>query len=144
MLAHERIQFCRSRFQRHPDQFELLIIWSGALKDLKRFEEAIPLLEQAAQHAPYRARACYEIGHCQQQLNRPIEALSAYRKAALFRAPPPDPQLRALALSMAFELSHRLGMVDSAIRYAELLIQDGTPQAAKLSKRVELLKHSPY
>ncbi len=42
-LANERVQFCRTRFKRHPDQRELLIIWAGALKDLGRSEEAIPL-----------------------------------------------------------------------------------------------------
>ncbi len=143
-LANERVQFCRMRFKRHPDQRELLIIWAGALKDLGRSEEAIPLLEQAAQHSPLRARAFYELGLCQQQLNRPIEALSAYRKAALFRAPPPDPRLRTQALTMAFELSDRLGMVDAAIRYAELLVHDRAPNAAKLAKRIDVLKQTPF
>ena len=143
-LANERVQFCRMRFKRHSEQRELLIIWAGALKDLNRIEEAIPLLEQAAQHPSLRARACYEMGLCQQKRNRPIEALSAYRKAAFYRAPPPDPRLRTQALSMAFELSDRLGMVDAAIRYAEQLIQERVPQAVMLAKRVEILKQTPY
>ncbi len=143
-LANERIQFCRTRFKRQPEQRELLIIWAGALKDLGRSELAIPLLEQAAQYPPLRARAFYELGLCQQKLNRPIEALSAYRKAALFRAPSPSPRLRIQALSMAFELSDQLGMVDAAIRYAELLVHDRAPQAAKLAKRIEVLKQTPF
>jgi len=143
-LANERVQFCRMRFKRHLDQRELLIIWAGALKDLERSEEAIPLLEEAAHYPPLRARAFYELGLCQQQLNRPIEALSAYRKAALFRAPPPAPRLRTQALTMAFELSDRLGMVDAAIRYAELLVHDRAPNVAKLAKRIEILKQTSF
>jgi tetratricopeptide (TPR) repeat protein len=61
-LANERVQFCQKRFKRHPDQLELLVIWAGALKDLDRPEEAIPLLEQATQEPPLRARAYYELG----------------------------------------------------------------------------------
>jgi tetratricopeptide (TPR) repeat protein len=143
-LANERVQFCQKRFKRHPDQRELLVIWAGALKDLSRAEEAIPLLEQAAQYPPLRARAFYDLGLCQQQLSRPIEALSGYRKAAFFRAPPPDPRLRVQALMQAFELSDRLGMVDAAIRYAELLVLAQTPQAAQLAKRIEVLKQTPF
>ena len=143
-LANERLQFCSSRLKRHPEQHELLVIWAGALKDLNRSAEAIPLLEKAAQHPSLRARASYEMGLCQQQLGRPLEALSAFRKSALFRAPPADPRLRAQALMRAFELSDRLGMVDAAIRYAEILIHDQVPQTQELSKRVDVLKQTPY
>jgi hypothetical protein len=44
----------------------------------------------------------------------------------------------------AFELSDRLGMVDAAIRYAELLVLAQTPQAAQLAKRIEVLKQTPF
>ncbi len=143
-LANERIQFCRSRLKRHPEQQELLVIWAEALKALGHSEEAIPFLEKAAQLPSLRARACFELGQCQQQLGRTLDALSSYRKAAMFRAPPPDRRLRAQALMMAFELADRLRMIDSAIRYAEMLIADQAPQAALLSKRIAVLKQTPY
>lgn len=143
-LANEKLHYCTSRLKRHPNQVELLIIWAEALKELQRTEEALPLLERAAMHAPQRARALLEMGICQQKLNRPLDALSSFRRAALFRVPPPDPRLRFEALTLAFELSDRLGMVDAAIRYAEMLVKDGVPSPARILKRIAVLKQTPH
>ena len=122
--ANERIRVCRDRFGRHPDQKEILINWAIGLRQLARFEEAVQLLIKAAEEPELRARASLQLGMCYQTLNRPLDALSAFRKASLFRAPPPEPKIRLRALELAMELAEELSLIDSARFYAEQMLID--------------------
>ena len=142
-LANESIAYCRSRLDRHPEQTELLIAWAGSLTELGRAVEAMPLLKRAVSDPSLRAQATYQLGLGHEQLDQPLEALAAYRTAALFRAPPPDARLRCEALVRAFELSDRLGLVDAAKRYAQLLVETEGPHVEKISKRFEILRQTP-
>jgi tetratricopeptide (TPR) repeat protein len=122
--ANERIRICRDRFGRHPDQIEILIHWAIGLRQLARFEEAIELLNKAASTPELRARANLQLGMCYQTLNRPLDALSAFRKASLFREPAPEPKIRQRALELALELAQEVSLIDSARYYAEQLLLD--------------------
>ena len=121
-LANERIRICRDRYARHPEQLEILINWAIGLRQLSRFDEAIELLLKAANSPELRARANLQLGMCYQTVNRPLDALSAFRKASLFRSPPPEPKIRQRALELALELAEQISLIDSAKFYAEQLL----------------------
>lgn len=139
--ANERIRVCRDRFARHPEQKEILINWAIGLRQLGRFDEAIELLVKAADEPDLRARASLQLGMCYQTLNRPLDALSAFRKASLFRAPPPEPKIRQRALELALDLAEELALIDSARFYAEqLLIDFDRAKQAQVKERLRQLE----
>ena len=126
--ANERIRVCRDRFGRHPDQQELLITWAIGLRQLARYDDAIALLIKATEAPELRSRASLQLGMCYQTLGRPLDALSAFRKASMFRAPPPEPKIRQRALELAMELAEELSLIDSARFYASQLLIDCDPK----------------
>jgi tetratricopeptide (TPR) repeat protein len=144
-LANERIRVCRERFERHPDQKELLINWSIGLRQLGRLGEAVTLLLQAAAVPEHRARASLQLGMCYQNLDRPLDALGAFRKAAMYRDPPPEPAIRKRAFELAFELANELGLVDASIVYGERLVElcEGKPKE-ELSIKIAELKATAF
>jgi tetratricopeptide (TPR) repeat protein len=143
-MANERIRICSHRFARRPDEKELLVPWAIALRQLARHDEAVDLLTQAAQVPALRARASLQLGMCFQFLARPLEALAAFRKAALFRSPPPDPAIRVRALELASSIAEENSLFDSAIYYAEQLAKLVDPQLRPKweSKIKELKSHA--
>ena len=135
-LLNERIKVCRDRYGRNPDQKDLLIIWGIALRQSKRFEEAIEKLKEACSDLNLRARASLQIAMCYQVLDHPLEALSYFRRAALFRSPPPDPKVAAMALEFAARLAEEIGLIDSAVYYLKRL-QERQPEDASIPLRIE-------
>lgn len=143
-MANERIRICTQRFGRRPDEKELLVPWAIALRQLGRNEEAVDLLVQAAEVPALRARASLQLGMCFQVLNRPLEALAAFRKASLFRSPPPDPAIRLRALEMATAIAEENSLIDSALYYAELLVKLADPPSRpQWESKVAELKARP-
>jgi len=122
-FANERIRVCRDRYGRHPDHKEILITWAIALRQLARIEDAIELLNTASASAELRSRASLQLGMCYQTLNRPLDALAAFRKAALYRDPPPEMKIRRRALELALDLSEATGLIDSSLHYAKHLLE---------------------
>lgn len=118
-LINERIRVCRERYHRNPDQKEILITWGIALRQQKKYAEALTLLIQATKDLSLRSRASLQMGMCYQALERPLDALSSFRRAALFRSPPPDPKVASVALELAAALAEENGLIDSAIYYLE-------------------------
>jgi len=59
---------------------------------------------------------------CLQGLERPLEALAAFRKAAIYRSPPPDPMIRTRALELAIAIAEENQLIDSARWYTEQLL----------------------
>ncbi len=121
-LANRRVKVCADRYARHPDQKEILIAWAVALRQLSRQEEAVGLLQEASKEPNIRARASLQLGICLQSLDRPLEALAAFRKAALYRSPPPEPLVRTRALEMAIAIAEENHLIDSARYYTEQLL----------------------
>jgi tetratricopeptide (TPR) repeat protein len=121
-LANRRVSVCADRFARHPDQKELLVPWAVALRQLNRQEEAVAMLQEAAQEPELRARASLQLGMCLQSLDRPLEALAAFRKAALYRSPPPDSMIKTRALELAIAIAEEHQLIDSARFYTEQLL----------------------
>jgi len=135
--ANERIRVCHDRFARHPEQREILITWAIGLRQLSRFDEAIELLAKAAESPELCARASLQLGMCFQTQNRTLNALAAFRRAALFRSPPPEPKIRQRALELALDLAEEHRLIDSAKFYANQLLIDCEP-----SKKDQLQKRS--
>ena len=137
-LLNERIRVCHDRFERHPDQRELLVTWGIALRQSKRFDEAIEKLKEACADLTLRSRAALQIAMCYQSIDKPLDALSFFRRAALFRSPPPDPKIASLALEFAAKLAEDIGLIDSAIFYLKEL-QLRVPDEPTIASRIEQL-----
>ncbi|MGN6544794.1 MAG: tetratricopeptide repeat protein [Aureliella sp.] len=118
-----REKVCRTRLARHPERLELTIPLAEALEGLDRSEEAIDFLQKASADAELRSLASYKLGEIHERAGRVTEALSAYRRAALFRIPPAAQAIQLAALGRAAELALRHRMLDSASRYVEMLRQ---------------------
>jgi tetratricopeptide (TPR) repeat protein len=116
-----RERVCRARLGRHPEQLELTIPLAEALEGLDRSEEAIEYLEKAIADPDLRAAASLKLGEIFERSGRVLDALSAYRRAALFRIPPPTDAVKTTALARAAELSLKHRMLDSAQRYVAML-----------------------
>lgn len=134
-LINERIRVCRDRFARHPEMKELLITWGIALRQSRRFEEAIEKLKEACNDLSLRARASLQIAMCYQAIDNPLDALSYFRRASLFRSPPPDPKVAALSLEFAAKLSEEIGLIDSAIFYLRKL-KERVPEDPTIDERI--------
>lgn len=116
-----REKVCRTRLARHPDRLELTIPLAEALEGLDRSEEAIDYLQTASADSELRSAASLKLGEIYERAGRVTEALSAYRRAALFRIPPANEVTKLAALTRAAELALRHRMLDSAARYVEML-----------------------
>jgi tetratricopeptide (TPR) repeat protein len=137
-----RERICRARLERHPEHLELLVPLAVALENLGSVEEAIKYLRQAAEQPKLRATASLHLGYLFTRARRIPDALSSFRRAALFRVPPPSEATKREALSAAAELSQRHGLIDSARRYVELLVEM-SPGDEQLSKRLADLNSMP-
>jgi len=137
-----RERICRARLERHPDRIELLVPLAVALENLGSVEEATKCLRQAAETPSLRATASLQLGYLYTRARRIPEALSSFRRAALFRVPPPSEAIKREALSAAADLSQRHNMVDSARRYVALLLEL-TPDDSKLAQRLAELNAMP-
>lgn len=120
-VLRERI--CRARLQRHPQQLELYLPLATALTNLGRSSEALTCLQTALTQPKLRSSAAWQLGQLYESMQRVPEALSAYRRAALFRVPPPPLELKRRALASAADLAERAGLIDSARRYVALLLE---------------------
>lgn len=120
-LNSMREKVCRARLVRHPEHLELTIPLADALEGLDRSEEAIDYLRRAAQDPELRGQANLKLGEIFERMGRVTDALSAYRRAALFRAPAPPPAIRLSALTKAAELALQHRLIDSAARYVSML-----------------------
>jgi tetratricopeptide (TPR) repeat protein len=134
-----RTRIFRSRLQRHPDQLELLVPLAESLQQLDRMEEAVEALRRAAAEPSLRAGASFQLGKLLEKLGKVPAALSAYRRAALFRLPPPKQELKIKALTAAVELSERHQLHHSAVRYLKLL-RDLQPEDESCQERLKNLE----
>lgn len=116
-----REKVCRARLVRHPEQLALTIPLAEALEGLDRSEEAIDYLLKAVHDPELRAVASLRLGTIYEKADRVTDALSAYRRSALFRMPPPSDTIKIEALGRAADLSLAHRMLDSAGRYVALL-----------------------
>ncbi len=135
-VLRERVS--RARLQRHPEQVQLYLPLATALHGLGQTPAAIEALRRAMEEPRLRSAAAYQMGQVLEEAKRIPEALSAYRRAALFRVPSPPRELKFAALTAAADLAQRWRLVDSARRYVELLIEMSPEDAALLERHREL------
>lgn len=136
-----RESVCRSRLKRHPDQVELNMPLATALENLGNREEAIACLQRAVAEPNLRGLAALQLGQTYERSGKVPQALSAYRRAALFRVPPPSDDVKLRALTAAANLATNSGMIDSARRYVEML-SEMQPNNAAIQTRLEELRKS--
>lgn len=138
-LANLRYAVCEARIARHPGQLELNIPCAIALRQLGRMEEAISKLRAAQSSPALRARASLQLGMCYQQTGRVLEALEAYRRASLFRAPPPPIEVRQRALQLAAELAEEHGLIHAARQYLQALLENPIQDVQSVRRKLEVL-----
>lgn len=139
-VLRERV--CRSRLQRHPQQVQLYLPLATALHGLGQTSAAIDALRRAMEEPKLRSAAAYQLGQVLEEAGRIPEALSAYRRSALFRVPSPPRDLKLAALTAAADLAQRWRLVDSARRYVGLLVEM-SPEDATLIERHRALCTTP-
>lgn len=139
-VLRERIY--RARLTRNPEKIDLMIPLADALDRLDQRDEAITCLRTASEHPQLRAVASLQLGKMLERAQRIPEALSAYRRAALFRVPPPSSETKYAALFAASDLALRSGLVDSGRRYLEMLLELA-PNNDLLRKRLDELQSLP-
>lgn len=137
-----REKIFRQRFERDPSQVQLLIPWADALDRLEQKDEAISKLRTASLTPHLRAEASLQLGRMLERATRVTDALSAYRRAAFFRVPPPSIETKYAALLAAADLAMRSGMVDSSRRYLQMLV-DLNPQNEYLRGRLAEIRALP-
>lgn len=128
----------RQRLQRYPDRLDYALQLAQALEGLDRSEEAIDWLQRAAAQRNLRAEACLRLGELLERNRRVPEALSAYRRAALFRVPPPTTEIKLQALQAAARLAQQHQLIDSARRYLEMLVEI-SPNDSQFAERLRAL-----
>ena len=135
-----REKVCRSRLARHPEQIELNMPLATALENLGDKDGAIACLQAAVEQPKLRAQAALQLGQLYERAQRIPEALSAYRRSAMFRVPPPTPEIKLKALTLAANLAQRSGLVDSALRYVQMLVELEPDNVAHQTRAAELAK----
>lgn len=136
-VLRERVY--RDRLARNPEQLELTLPLAEALEKLVRREESVELLKVASGQPALRAVASLQLGKQLEACERVPEALSAYRHAAMFRVPPPSPEIQLEALHRAADLAERSQMIDSARRYV-LMLAEIQPHEKSFQERLERLQ----
>ncbi len=137
-----REKICRQRLARHPQQIALNLPLATALYNLGQSEQAMVALRSAMLEPKLRAAAAFQLGQLLEEAKRVPEALSLYRRSALFRVPPPPRELKRRALSAAADLAERSQLIDSARHYVKLLL-DLQPDDADLQSRLARLQATP-
>jgi tetratricopeptide (TPR) repeat protein len=137
-----RERVCKARLARHPAQEELYLPLASALTNQGRVEEAVAYLAKAIANPQLRAPAALQLGQTLEAIHRVPEALQAYRRAALYRVPPPSREIKLQALTAAANLAEKAQLIDSARRYLKLLIQL-QPDQVDWKNRYERLANMP-
>ncbi|TKB82408.1 MAG: hypothetical protein E8D45_00440 [Nitrospira sp.] len=104
-----------------PGKYEALYKRGVQLKKVGRFKDAIRTLEQAAQHSDYWMKAYAQVALCFREAGRPIDAVSAFRKALTKAGTTPSSDLR-----VRYEFGktlHALGKRAEAIEQFRLISQ---------------------
>ncbi len=138
-LANTRIQVCSARMARDPSQNELVLPLAASLRQLGRQQEAIEVLRKAKDIPELRARVCLQLGMALMQIEMPLEALAAFRQAALYRAPPSPEKIKDKALELAAEVAEKYGFLASAQRYVRLRLESHPNDQALMGQLERLM-----
>lgn len=133
-----RERVCRERLTRDPQQLQLHLPLASALQGLGQTSAAIESLQLAMQEPKLRSVAAFQLGQLLEESGRIPEALSAYRRAALYRVPLPPRELKLRALRAAADLSESSRLIDSARRYLALLVELEPDNAAIKERHARL------
>jgi tetratricopeptide (TPR) repeat protein len=141
--ANTRISVCASRLERHPEQTELLLPLASAHCQLGQMEEAFQRLQQAETIPELRGHARLQLGRILQQRGDYLNALSAYRRAAIARNPLSPHDVRCKALDAAAQLAESQGWVEPALGYLKIWKELATESSQDIQNRIERLELLP-
>jgi tetratricopeptide (TPR) repeat protein len=141
--ANTRISVCASRLERHPEQTELLLPLASAHCQLGQMEEAFQRLQQAEKIAELRGNARFQLGRILQQRGDYLDALSAYRRAAIARNPLSPHDVRCKALDAAAQLAESQGWVEPALGYLKIWKELAPESSQAIQTRIDRLELSP-
>jgi tetratricopeptide (TPR) repeat protein len=119
--AQRRIDVCKARLKRDPSLIHLRVVLAEAYLDAEMHEQslnAVKALLTSEEHSPYG----YLIGgRCLLAMGREVDAMAAFRAAALRRAVVAPPRTKVAALRLLCETAERLGVELTLKRYREAL-----------------------
>jgi tetratricopeptide (TPR) repeat protein len=119
--AQRRIDVCKARLKRDPSLIHLRVVLAEAYLDAEMHEQslnAVKALLTSEEHSPYG----YLIGgRCLLSMGREVDAMAAFRAAALRRAVVAPPRTKVAALRLLCETAERLGVELTLKRYREAL-----------------------
>ncbi|QDV24251.1 tetratricopeptide repeat protein [Aureliella helgolandensis] len=136
-VLRERV--CLSRLARHPEQVELYLPLATAQEELENQQAAMESLQKVLQVPSLRASAALQLGELYRRAGQIPAALSSFRRAAMFRVPPPAPEIKRRALQSAADLAEEAGLFDSTQRYLELLLEM-SPDDVELQQRMRSME----
>ncbi|MCR9293342.1 MAG: tetratricopeptide repeat protein, partial [bacterium] len=113
-----------------------------ALENLGKIDQAIECLQSILHVPQLRAKAALNLGKLLERAGRIPQALSAFRRAAMFRVPEPPEDIKLAAVSSAANLAEKHGLVDSARRYCQMLLEM-QPNNSAIQDRLRRLEQMP-
>jgi tetratricopeptide (TPR) repeat protein len=119
--ANRRLEVCRARLARDPSLVHLRLVVAEALYDLGFYNEAFEETQPCTEVDSLSPSAYLIQGKCLLDLGKDLEALAAFRAAAMRRAVIAPPKTRLLAMRCALEIAQRHHLTLSAERYRHAL-----------------------
>jgi hypothetical protein len=119
--AMRRMDVCRARLARDPQQKQLHLILAEALFDSGMFEATVEELKKIVEIDEISPHAYLLMGRAYLALGKDIEAMPALRAASIRRAVPAPIRVRVIALRLLCEVAERLGTTMTLQRYRQHL-----------------------
>jgi tetratricopeptide (TPR) repeat protein len=120
--ACRRIDVCRARLGRNPDEKHLHLVYAEALLDSGMFEAATSEANKVIQIDEFAPQAYLLAGRALLAMGKDLEAMTMLRSCALRRAVPAPIRIRVLGLRLLCETSERLGTTLTLNRYRQQLL----------------------
>ncbi len=119
--ACRRMDVCRARLARDPEQRQLHLILAEALFDSGMFEATIEELEKIVAIDELSPQANLLLGRSLLAMGKDMQAMAPLRAASLRRAVPAPIRIRVIALRLLCEIAERLGTTVTLQRYRQQL-----------------------
>ena len=119
--AHRRMEVCRARLERDPEQNGYRLVLAEAKFDAELFEDAFADAGELIGHNEFSAAAHFLRARCLLALGKDLPAMKELRAVALRRALVAPAPLRRTSLTMLVELADKLALDSSGQHYREQL-----------------------
>jgi tetratricopeptide (TPR) repeat protein len=124
-LLKRELQVLSKRVERYPQDMNLKLEFAERLMRIKKWSQAIPLLQRASQHARLKGRALYQLGKCFLHDNKPQLARGQLERALPEIDANADPKMFCEGHYMMARICEQLGDPANAEKhYGEVLVID--------------------